>query len=111
MNKVVAGPERCAVYADDVFIYSESWEEYVDHIQALFEQLAWANLTLNLGKCQFAQGAAIYLRRVAGQGQVCSVRAKVLSIDQFPPPTTKKELMCFPGMVGYYQGFAGISPR
>lgn len=33
------------------------------------------------------------------------VRAKVMAIDQFPTPTTKKELMWFLGMVGYYRGF------
>lgn len=39
------------------------------------------------------------------QGQVRPVRAKVLAIDAFPPPSTKKELRRFLGMVGYYRGF------
>lgn len=46
MNMVVAELEECAVYLDDV-IYSESWEEHVDRIRALFNRLAWANLTVN----------------------------------------------------------------
>lgn len=52
-----------------------------------------------------AQGTVTYLGKVVGQGQVCPVRAKVLVIDQFPTPTTKKELMHFLGMVRYYRGF------
>lgn len=48
-----------------------------------------------------------YLGKVVGQGQVRPVRAKVLAIDGFPTPTTKKELMHFLGMVGYYRGFCG----
>ncbi len=105
MNKVVAGLKGCAVYLDDVVIYSESWEEHIHCIRALFERLAWANLTVNLAKCEFAQGTATYLGKVVGQGQVRPVRAKVLAIDQFSPPTTKRELMRFLGMVGYYRGF------
>lgn len=42
---------------------------------------------------------------MVGQGQVLPVRAKVLAIDQFPVPATKKELARFLGMVGYYRGF------
>ncbi len=36
---------------------------------------------------------------------MCPVQAKVLAIQQFPSPSTKKELMRFLGMVGYYRGF------
>ncbi len=46
-----------------------------------------------------------YLGKVVGQGCVRPVRAKVEAIDQFPSPTTKKELMRFLGLVGYYRGF------
>lgn len=67
--------------------------------------LAEANLTINLAKCQFAKATVIYLGRVVGQGTVRPVRAKVEAIDQFPQPSTKKELMRFLGMVGYYRCF------
>ena len=40
-----------------------------------------------------------------GQGRVCPVRAKVQAIDDYAPPTTKKELMRFLGLVGYYRCF------
>ena len=40
-----------------------------------------------------------------GQGHVRPVRAKVHAIDSYPVPTTKKELMRFLGLVGYYRVF------
>lgn len=46
-----------------------------------------------------------YLGRVVGQGQVCPVNTKVQAVEQFPAPTTKKELMRFLGLVGYYRSF------
>lgn len=74
----------------------------------MFGRLAWANLTVNLAKCEFAQGTITYLGKVVGQGQVHPVRAKILGIDQFPPTTTKKGLMPFLGMVVYYRDFSTV---
>uniref|UniRef100_A0A674E7Q6 Gypsy retrotransposon integrase-like protein 1 n=1 Tax=Salmo trutta TaxID=8032 RepID=A0A674E7Q6_SALTR len=105
MNRVVAGLAGCAVYLDDVVIYADTWEEHLSRIQALFGRLAAGHLTINLAKCEFAQATVTYLGKVVGQGEVRPVRAKVVAIDAFPPPTTKKELMRFLGMIGYYRGF------
>lgn len=90
MNKVVSGLDGCAVYLNDVVIYSNTWPEHLQRNQALFQRLAWARLTVNLAKCEFALATVTYLRKVVGQGQVRPIRLKV--IDQFPSPSTKKEL-------------------
>ena len=105
MNRVVAPLEGCAVYLDDVVIYSNTWESHLDRIRALFRRLSWAGLTVNLAKCEFARATVTYLGKVVGQGHVRPVRAKVHAIDSYPVPTTKKELMRFLGLVGYYRAF------
>ncbi|XP_073672376.1 uncharacterized protein [Paramisgurnus dabryanus] len=105
MNRVVAELEGCAVYIDDVVCYSDTWEIHLARIRLLFERFAAANLTVNLAKCEFAQATVVYLGKVVGQGNVRPVRAKVLAIDKFPRPVTKKELMRFLGMIGYYRNF------
>lgn len=105
MNRVVSGLEGCAVYLDDVVIYSDSWEEHVRRVQALFDRLWWAGLTINLAKCEFAKATVTYLGKVVGQGFVCPVEAKIQAVKQFPQPITKKELMRFLGMAGYYRAF------
>ena len=105
MNKVVAGLIGCAVYLDDVVVYSDTWEEHVERIRALFDRLTWAKLTVNLAKCEFAKATVTYLRKEVRQGEVRPVHAKVVAIDHFPAPVTKKELMWFLGMVGYYRAF------
>ncbi len=100
MNRVVSGLEGCAVYLDDVVVYSDSWEEHVRRVRALFERLVWARLTVNLAKCEFAKATVTYLGKVVGQGFVCPVEAKVQAVKHFPQPSTKKELMRFLGMAG-----------
>ncbi|KAI2645271.1 Retrovirus-related Pol polyprotein [Labeo rohita] len=105
MNRVVFGLEGCAVYLDDVIVFSGTWEQYLVCLRALLTRLAEACLTVNLAKCEFAKATVSYLGKVVGQGKVRPVQAKVLAIQQFPSPSTKKELMHFLGMVGYYRGF------
>lgn len=105
MNRVVSGLQGCAVYLDDVVVYSEEWSEHLDRIRALFTRLVDACLTVNLAKCEFAQATVVYLGKIVGQGQVMPVHAKVVAIDKFPIPATKTELRRFLGMVGYYRSF------
>lgn len=74
-------------------------------IKALFQRLADANLTVNLAKCEFAKATVTYLGKVVVQGQVRPVREKVHAVEEYAPPTSKKELMRFLGLVGFYRSF------
>lgn len=105
MNRVVSGLKGCAVYLDDVVVYSNSWTEHLNQLRALFDRLKHGNLTLNLAKCDFAKATVTYLGKVVGQGHVRPVMAKVTAISEYPVPATKKELMRFLGLVGYYRCF------
>lgn len=105
MNMVTAGLEGCAVYLDDVVVFSDTWTAHIQCIQALFDRLSLAGLTVNLAKCEFARATVTYLGHIVGQGQVRPVDIKVQAILYYPPPTTKKELMRFLGLVGYYRSF------
>ncbi len=62
----------------------------VQHLKAVFDHLAEANLTVNQTKYEFAGAIVTYLGRVAGQGEVCPVQAKVEAIDKYQILTTKK---------------------
>lgn len=46
MNRVVNGLAGCAVYLDDVILHSDTWEEHMARIRALFDCLADGNLTV-----------------------------------------------------------------
>ena len=80
MNLVTAGLVGCAVYLDDVVVFSDTWVDHIQRIAALFSRLAGAHLTVNLAKCEFAKATVTYLGRVVGQGQVRPVDAKVRAI-------------------------------
>ena len=105
MTRVLGDFEGCTVYLDNVVVCSDMWPTHVECVRELFMRLAEARLTINLAKCEFAQAMVTYLGRVVGQGKVRPIAEKVKAVQCYPPPTTKKELMSFLGVVGYYGGF------
>jgi hypothetical protein len=62
-------------------------------------------LTVNLVKSDFCKATVTFLGHVVGQGQVKPVDAKVVAITKFPKPETKRQLMRFLGMAGFYRKF------
>lgn len=80
VNHVVGDMESCTVYVDDVVVFSDTWDVYIQQMWELFTCLAEARLIVNLANCC----------QVVGQGRVCPVDAKVRAVEQFPAPTIKK---------------------
>lgn len=72
---------------------------------AVLRRLSEASLTVNLAKCNFAQATVTYLGKVVRNGEVRLVNAKIQAIQEYPAPTTKKELMHFLTLVGYTAPF------
>ena len=105
VNIVISGLEGCQAYIDDLIIYSDTWEEHMIRIRALFKRLADANLTVNLAKSDFCKATVEYLGHEIGQGQVKPVRAKIDAIVNYSEPKDKKSLMRYLGAVGYYRRF------
>ena len=104
-NQVIAGLDNCVVYIDDILVYSDNWNDHLSHLRALFDRLDKANLVVNLMKSEFGKAKVTYLGHVVGQGQVLPREAKIQAILDFPIPSTKRELLRFLGMSGFYRKF------
>ena len=105
VNTLTADIPNCEVYIDDAVIFTDSWEDHLQTIELFFKKLSDANLTINLAKSEFCCATVMYLGHIIGQGQVKPIDAKIKSISEFPVPTSKKQLMRFLGMAGYYRKF------
>ena len=92
-------------YIDDIVIFSDSWEEHLMRMQDLFSRLSEANLTINLPKCDFACSTVLYLGHRVGRGGIRPMEAKVTDILQFRPPSTRRGLRKFLGLIGFYRRF------
>ena len=105
INRLIADIDGCEAYIDDVIIYSDTWETHLKIMRKLFRRLSEASLTINLVKSDFGCGCVTYLGHIVGQGKVKPVDAKIKALSAFPQPSTKKQVMRFLGMAGYYRKF------
>ncbi|KAK3878732.1 hypothetical protein Pcinc_016642 [Petrolisthes cinctipes] len=105
INFIIQDLEGTAAYLDDLVVVANTWEEHVSRLQCLFKKLQDAGLTINLAKSTFGRGTVTYLGHTVGQGVVRPKSANVEAILSFPTPSTRKELLRFLGMAGYYRRF------
>lgn len=105
INDLISDLDNCDAYIDDLVVYSDTWSDHLEHIRKLFDKLSHAKLTVNLNKSEFAKAQVEFLGHVVGQGKVRPILAKVKDIIRYPAPKSKKELMRFLGMVGYYRRY------
>lgn len=93
------------VYLDDIVIYSNTLEEHLEHFRQDFQVLHNNELYLKPEKCSFAQQEVILLEHKINDGKLMMDESKVLTIQQWEPPTKIHELRSFLGLVNYYCWF------
>ena len=97
--------EFAAGYVDDLLIFSNTWQQHLEHLRSVFTRIKNAGLTLNRGKCTFAAAEIDYLGHRIGLGKVEPLEQKVNAMLNFPRPTQRKQLQSFLGLAGYYRKY------
>ena len=105
MDRVLHGLEFAGVYIDDLIIFSETLEEHLTHLKTILDKLKEAGLTAKATKCTFGASHCTYLGHIVGSGFVKPIESKTAAIESFKVPQTKKDLLTFLGMAGYYRRF------
>lgn len=106
MDRVLAGVhEFAAAYLDDVVIFSHNWSDHCDHLRQVLGRIREAGLTINPKKCALGKKEVSYLGYVIGSGVIRPQVEKVEAISSCAPPTTKKKVRSFLGLVGWYRRF------
>lgn len=105
MDRVLEDIQSAEAYIDNVVVTSQSWEEHLDHLQAVFTRLKEAGLTVKRTKCVFAGPEVRFLGHTIGAGKVMPQDTKVKAIREFRQPVTKADLRAFLRLVGYYRRF------
>lgn len=86
MDSVIRDLESAGAYIDDLVIYSETWEQHLEHLRTVLTQLRDANLTAKAKKCKFEARDCIYLGHIVGSGLVKSVQDKTQAVNSFKRP-------------------------
>ena len=93
------------VYVDDMIARSQAEEEYLDHLQKLFDRLKMYKLRLNSNKCTFEVRSGKLLGFIVSDKGIQVDPAKVKSIQEMPAPRTEKEVRGFLGHLNYIARF------
>jgi hypothetical protein len=87
-----------------VLIYSATWEEHLQHIEAVFQALQQHQLFVKLSKCSFAKELSLF----RPCDQLCwSINnpKKIQIVEDWSSPQNVKELRSFLGMARYYRKY------
>ena len=106
MEKILAPHSKYATaYIDDVFVYSMTWNEHLRHMDDVLQTILRSGFKLRLSKCKIAQRQIKLLGQIVGNGTRQLDPEKVRAVLEIKPPTTKKEIQQFIGILSYYRIF------
>ena len=88
MDSVCAGLDFVFVYLDDILVASESEEQHVKHLTALFDRLEDNGLVVKVEKCLLGVSEIDFLGHKVSKDGILPLPAKVRAISNFPAPKT-----------------------
>ena len=92
-------------YIDDILVFSNSFQEHLQHLELVFEKLKGAGLTLKADKCHFAVEKVLYLGHIITKDGVFVDEKKTEKVSQYPTPKSQTEVRSFLGLCNYYRRF------
>lgn len=92
-------------YLDDILIYSKTEEEHRKHVKRVLKALAKVNLRLNPNKCHFHQKKVMFVGHLISKDGIQSDPEKVRAVQEWPVPTTVKEVQAFLGFANYNRDY------
>jgi hypothetical protein len=72
------------VFVDDLNVHSETWEDHIQHLNAVLAKLREVNLKPNPSKCCFAAKSITFLGHVVSREGIQPDPGKVEAILRFP---------------------------
>ena len=95
----------CIVYLDGIIIFSDTKEDHLKRLEAVFQKLAAAGLKLKPSKFHFFKEEVEYLGHVVSGEGISTNPKKVEAVTKWPTPQTVYDVRSFLGFVGYYRRF------
>ena len=93
------------VYMDDILIFSRNQEGLERITKIVLQKLRENDLYLKPRKCEFAKTCIEYLGMILEEGKVSMDPTKLKGIQEWPAPTTTKQVRSFLGFGNFYRRF------
>lgn len=86
MDDVLRGADGyAAAYIDDIVVFSETWEDHIQHLSDVLQRIHKAGLVINASKCHIAKTEVEYLGYIIGGGVICSQVSKIEALAALLP--------------------------
>lgn len=93
------------VYMDDFLVYSKTFEEHVQHVRKVLQQVIDSNMKVLLKKCIFHTNKVQFLGYEVSTTGVNMLPDRVKCINEWKEPTDVKSLQSFLGFCNFYRSF------
>ena len=97
--------QECLIFLDDILRFSETFEEHISRLEAVFSRLKQHGLKLKPSRCEFFKSSVGYLGHVVSRNGVETDPDKIEALSSWPEPNNVKELRSFLGFTVYYSRF------
>ena len=105
MDICLSGLPNVLVYIDDVLIHGRTQQDCINTLDKVLARLAQHNLKINVGKSSFLMPSTEYLGHSLSVNGISPGKDKTAAILQAQPPTSRKALKSFLGMVNFFRNF------
>ena len=105
MDEVLRGLPYVYAYIDDILVASKDDDSHKQHLREVFRRLSHYGLRLNLDKCVFGAPSIEFLGHNTDAEGITPLPTKISAIQDFPTPTSMKQLRRFIGMINFYRRF------
>ena len=109
MERVLAGLhwKVLLVYLDDVIVFAKTVDEELTRLETVFQRLRDAGLKLKPRKCHLFKRSVLYLGHIVSPDGISTDPEKIKVVEDWPVPTSVKEVQSFLGLASYYRRFIG----
>ena len=104
MSELMEGLESVRAYLDDLLVVTNgTFQDHINQLEKVFTRLRTAGFKINIKKSYFAYPELEYLGYWITRDGIRPQDKKVEAIQNIAPPTTRKQLRRFIGMINYYR--------
>ena len=93
----------CELYIDDILVYAQSHEEFVERLRLIFERMRTFNFILNPDKCSFGMTHVEFVGHLISSDGINFTDTKKNKVVNFKTPSTHKEMKSFLGLTNYFR--------
>lgn len=87
MDHVMNGYPHSVSYFDDIIIFSDTWDEHLDHVKEVLDRMKTAGLTVRPSKCKLGSFEIVCLGHIIGSGKIRPDPKKIAAMFEFPITT------------------------